>query len=141
MPKTEKDRDPVNVGHFVNLGLPITNVHFVGDQHAWAVGDAGHIYHTGDGGQTWERQLGEQLDDFREILFLDSRHGWLAGDNGILLETRDGGKTWTHLRSGTEQNLVGVHFADVSGVKLRRTQRDGVGQCGAMAQCCTQPTV
>ena len=51
-------------------GLPITNVHFVGDQHVWAVGDAGHIYHTTNGGQTWERQLGEQLDDFRDILFL-----------------------------------------------------------------------
>ena len=106
-------------------GLPITNVHFVGDQHAWAVGDAGHIYHTANGGQTWERQLGEQLDDFRQILFLDGTHGWITGDNGILLETRDGGQTWTHLQSGTEQPLVGVHFADVSGLDSEGASRWG----------------
>ena len=106
-------------------GLPITNVHFVGDQHAWAVGDAGHIYHTANDGQTWERQLGEQLDDFRDILFLDGRHGWITGDNGILLETQDGGQTWTHLQSGTGQPLVGVHFADVSGLNSEDTTRWG----------------
>ena len=106
-------------------GLPITNVHFVGDQHAWAVGDAGHIYHTENGGQTWERQLGEQLDDFRDILFIDNTHGWIVGDNGLLLETQNGGQTWTPVKSGTEQPLVGVHFANVSGLNAEDTTRWG----------------
>ena len=123
--KTKKDREPASRA-LRQSGLPITNVHFVGEQHAWAVGDAGHIYHTANNGQTWERQLGEQLDDFRDILFLDSTHGWITGDNGILLETQDGGQTWTHLKSGTGQPLVGVHFADVSGLNSEDTDPMGL---------------
>ena len=88
----------------------INNIHFVNDQIAWAAGDAGHIFHTTNGGKTWERQLGEQLDDFRDVLFLNDQQGWIAGDNGLLLETQDGGATWATLKSGARQRLIGVHF-------------------------------
>ena len=72
----------------------INNIHFVNDQIAWAVGEAGHIFHTTNGGKTWERQLGEQLDDFRDVLFLNDQQGWIAGDNGLV--ARDAGR-WGHM--------------------------------------------
>ena len=73
-------------------GNPSLNrVYFLNDQIAWAVGDAGHIFHTADSGESWERQLGERLDDARDVLFLNDLQGWIAGDNGQLRETQDGG--------------------------------------------------
>jgi photosystem II stability/assembly factor-like uncharacterized protein len=38
----------------------------------------GQIYATTDGGKTWQHQLGEQLDNFRDVLFLDEQNGWIA---------------------------------------------------------------
>ena len=111
----------------------LTNLHFVDDQYAWAIGKSGHIYHTADGGQRWERQLGERQDNLRDVLFLNESHGWIAGENGTLLETQNGGQTWTSLASGTRQPLIGVHFADVRGLNPRTSgqwgwamRRDGV---------------
>jgi photosystem II stability/assembly factor-like uncharacterized protein len=89
------------------------------------VGGAGHIYYTGDGGQTWERQLGEQLDNFRDVLFLSRTQGWICGDNGLLLETQDGGQTWTTLESGDRQRLIGVHFASLEPKWGWAMRRDG----------------
>ena len=41
-------------------GSGIASVYFLDTQNAWAVGSAGSIYRTLDGGENWERQLGEQ---------------------------------------------------------------------------------
>ena len=103
----------------------INNIHFVDDQIAWAVGEAGHIFHTTNGGKTWERQLGEQLDDFRDVLFLNDHQGWIAGDNGLLLETQDGGGTWTTLNSRSRQRLIGVHFPSLDPKWGWAMRRDG----------------
>ena len=103
----------------------INNIHFVNDQLAWAVGEAGHIFHTTNGGKTWERQLGEQLDDFRDVLFLDDQQGWIAGDNGLLIETQDGGVTWTTLNSRSRQRLIGVHFPSLDPKWGWAMRRDG----------------
>jgi photosystem II stability/assembly factor-like uncharacterized protein len=106
-------------------GLPITNVHFADHQRAWAVGEAGHVYYTADGGETWQRQLGEQLDNFRDVLFLNSAQGWIAGDSGLLMETQDGGRIWTPLQSGTQQPLIGVHFPSLDPKWGWAMRRDG----------------
>ena len=107
-------------------GRRIASVYFLDAEHAWAVGSGGSIYHTADGGQTWERQLGEpQRNDFREVLFYDDKNGWIAGDGGLLLETQDGGQTWESLRSQTRQRLIGVHFASLEPKWGWTMQRDG----------------
>ena len=108
-------------------GRRIASVYFLDAEHAWAVGSGGSIYHTADGGETWERQLGEQQrNDFREVLFYDDKNGWIAGDGGVLLETQDGGQTWETLPSRTRQRLIGVHFASLEPEKWGwAMQRDG----------------
>jgi len=104
----------------------IASVYFLDAQQAWAVGAAGQIYHTADGGQNWKRQLGEQqLDNFRDVLFYDDQNGWIAGDGGTLLETQDGGQTWKQLASRTRQRVVGVHFTSLEPKWGWAMQRDG----------------
>ena len=89
-------------------------MYFLDVEHAWAVGSAGSIYYSANGGKTWERQLGEQeRSDFREVLFYDDKNGWIAGEGGALLETQDGGETWKKLPSQTRQRLIGIHFASL----------------------------
>jgi len=101
-------------------------VYFLDAELAWAVGSGGSIFHTTDGGQTWERQLGEaERNDFREVLFYDDKNGWIAGDGGILLETQDGGKRWESLPSRTRQRLIGIHFASLEPKWGWTMQRDG----------------
>ena len=114
------------------FSMRITNAHLLGDGHCWvvsgeqihdrelsradiggsseSVASTGQIYATTDGGKTWQHQLGEQLDNFRDVLFLDEQNGWIAGDNGVLLSTEDGGKNWKRLESGTTDRIVDVHF-------------------------------
>ena len=41
-------------------GQRVASVYFLDAEHAWAVGSAGSIYYSQNGGKTWERQLGEQ---------------------------------------------------------------------------------
>ena len=41
----------------VPVSVTLTKVKFAGPDDGWAIGHSGVILHTGDGGQTWERQM------------------------------------------------------------------------------------
>ena len=44
--------------------------------------------------------------------FVDSQNGWISGQFGEILRTKDGGKTWKFQRSGTQENLNKIYFAN-----------------------------
>ena len=80
------------------------DIAFLNEKEGWYVNGYGSIYHTGDGGQNWEKQLEKKGTFFRCIAFVDSLTGF-AGTVGTdyfpnvsdtipLYGTRDGGKTW-----------------------------------------------
>lgn len=98
-------------------------VRFVGTQYGWAVGDRGVIWHTRDGGSTWELQSSGVDCPLRGISFLTDKVGWIAGGDivpftqlsrGILLATTDGGATWRRITPATPGDqlprLHGVKF-------------------------------
>lgn len=77
---------------------------FVNERQGWYVNGYGKIYHTSDGGITWEKQVEQKGTFFRCIAFIDSLSGF-AGTVGTdyfpnvtdtipLYKTKDGGKTW-----------------------------------------------
>jgi photosystem II stability/assembly factor-like uncharacterized protein len=79
-------------------------LHFINEKEGWYVNGYGSIYHTKDGGETWEKQIEKKGTFFRCIAFVDSLHGF-AGTVGTdyfpnvmdtipLYGTIDGGKTW-----------------------------------------------
>ena len=54
----------------------------------------GILFHTKDGGKTWDRAAKPTDTLFRRVAFSDSKHGWLLGIDR-LYRTVDGGLTWT----------------------------------------------
>jgi len=106
---------------FVDAGLG--SVDFPSSSHGWAVGKAGAVFRTTDGGVTWVRKAdGIQLPPeatakgvlaFNAVRFLDETHGVIAGFGSsdevigqfgpitlyrrkiFALYTQDAGETWT----------------------------------------------
>lgn len=79
------------------------SVDFVGTELGWAVGDAGAIWHTANGGRSWTLQPCPVNCSLRAVDFLDAAHGWAVGEQfdlythtsrGVVLTTSDGGKSW-----------------------------------------------
>jgi len=79
------------------------DVQFVGTRHGWAVGDHGVIWHSQDGGESWEMQSSGISCPLYSVAFLSDRVGWVAGGGtvpftrrsyGVVLHTTDGGQTW-----------------------------------------------
>jgi photosystem II stability/assembly factor-like uncharacterized protein len=87
-------------------GNGMSCVCMVDADHGWAVGGAGTILATTDGGVTWTPQDTGTDADFGSVFFLDTEHGWVSGveqylrwgqpaDRYVVLATSDGGATWT----------------------------------------------
>ena len=77
---------------------------FIDENIGWYINGFGKIFHTVDGGLTWEKQLEKQGTFFRTIAFVNDQVGF-AGTVGTdyfpnvedtipLYESIDGGKTW-----------------------------------------------
>ena len=103
----------------------LTDVAFVDADHGHIVGkvtgpdDQTYLaLATVDGGSHWTPQRSGRPDDsnvpvnFDAVAVTDPRHAVVAGSNGRIFVTFDGGKTWRNRRSGTEERLNSVAFAD-----------------------------
>jgi len=81
------------------------DVEFADSSHGWIVGDYRHIWHTSDGGISWQLQfesdpLTDTLGDACiEIAAIDSIDALAATSSGAILRTTDGGKSWQEQRS------------------------------------------
>lgn len=84
----------------VPIDFTLTSVCFVDPMKGWAVGHAGSIIHTEDGGETWSVQrIDTSVDQpLLTVYFHDAQTGWAAGLWSLLLSTRDGGKTWDRVK-------------------------------------------
>src|SRR5947209_10394511 len=98
----------------------LRTVQFVDREEGWAVGDEGVVWHTIDGGKTWERQPSGVRAALRSLHFLNPYTGWVAGreelpgggSTGVLLYTQDGGLRWQRLLVNTLPGLNHVRFVD-----------------------------
>jgi len=107
----------------------LTDIHFVDKNNGWAVGAAGVIMHTKNGGDTWNVQDSGTDYELEGIFFTDKLNGWAVGGNirpprkqdfidrdvgamGIILHTEDGGKTWLPQLMGEARWLNDVMFID-----------------------------
>jgi len=85
--------EPINYPNDVLLA----DVYFVNDKLGWIAGKGpgGFIFHTSDGGEHWDVQMGDPHSNNPEVnmlRFLDATHGW-AVQGEQLVRTTDG-TTW-----------------------------------------------
>jgi len=84
------------------------DIHFLDEQTGWMAGEFGKIYHSTDGGVSWQEQQGTLLgqagiDDALNlpawfgIRFLNANEGLAVGLEGKLAHTTDGGATWNFI--------------------------------------------
>lgn len=104
--------------------LPTTYDDFFEEYTDW---DAA-VWHTADGGQSWERQaLPDTASILHGVAFADAQTGWAVGAKragedkygklehaGVVFGTRDGGVTWTEQYSQAERTYTKVDFVDAS---------------------------
>ena len=63
--------------------------------HIWITGNFGTIFHSNNGGVSWEKQdSGGENFLISDGSFIDSKQGWLAGTRGTILHTNSAGKKW-----------------------------------------------
>jgi hypothetical protein len=88
---------------FTLLALPFNEAvrprafHFRDGQRGWAVGDAGAIATTADGGTHWQVQQPARAGYpalFAVHVAPNGLHGWAVGEKGTVLRTNDGGDSW-----------------------------------------------
>ncbi len=82
---------------------------FLSPSIAWVVTARHRVYHTTDGGQTWqERQLSPPADSNATayVTFINAQDGWLlfnasltTGESLSIFRTTDGGNTWITIAS------------------------------------------
>ena len=85
---------------------------FVDTNTGCAVGTAGTILTTADGGATWIPRASGVEQYLNDVVFADSANGWVVGDTGTILATVDGGKTWVPQASGVTTSLRAVFALD-----------------------------
>lgn len=97
------------------LAQPSVNLHgvsFLTKEEGWVVGQLGKIFHTVDGGKSWDEQRSGTNLLLTAVDFVDRTHGWAVGERGVILHTTNGGKTWREQPSGTAYPLFDVKFLD-----------------------------
>lgn len=100
---------------------PLHSVQFVDLREGWAAGADGVVWHTVDGGKSWERQPTGTRATLRAVHFVTPYTGWAVGrdeqpagqeSNGVVLITTDGGLKWTRLNDRSLPGLQVVRFFD-----------------------------
>jgi photosystem II stability/assembly factor-like uncharacterized protein len=101
--------------------------------HVWLAGAPGtRVFHSADGGQTWESLATAQSMPLRAIMFVDETTGWATGDLGTILATTDGGRTWREERTGGRRAAILGVFARAGDTPLELLAKYG-GEEGYLA--------
>ena len=92
----------------------LTDLCFVDEWEGWVVDrfvfNTGLIYHTTDGGFTWEVQEDPSNQRLYSVFFLDHKTGWAGGSDGDILHTIDGGEEWILQDAGCEHVVERIFF-------------------------------
>ena len=116
------------------LEVSLTSVDFIDAAHGWVAGfptnssvTGGFVFHTEDGGATWERQEpGGIFEPLWNIHFLDQDRGYVVGFDYIsawgppVWRTQDGGDTWEKIAMTMHENdgLFGLFVDEERAVAL-----------------------
>gem|GEM_PF-6137052 len=83
---------------------------FLNGSLGYAVGDAGTVLKTHDGGSSWQKQTIETLQSLTSVCFLNADTGFAVGTGGVIFKTVDGGNHWVAKNSGLLTVFYRVRF-------------------------------
>ncbi|RMD81953.1 MAG: hypothetical protein D6815_10430 [Candidatus Dadabacteria bacterium] len=99
------------------------DVQFLDASNGYIVGEFGTIFHTTDGGKTWENQKETLMDEtifdvldlptLFDVEFADPMHGIAVGLDGRIALTDDGGKDWNFVPSNVEEYVDPFYTATI----------------------------
>ena len=76
-------------------------------ESVWLAGSPGSvIWHSPNGGRSWQRQLTGQPSPLHAIRFSNDAQGVAVGDFGVILRTEDGGQSWQTVRGADRRAAV-----------------------------------
>lgn len=96
----------------VPQGNNINRIQFTGSNYGFAVGDAGTIMATYDGGLTWDVQYEAITDNMYDVAVIDPLNAFAVGDNGQAIKTTNGGYNWQDMKLQGSNALNAVVFVD-----------------------------
>ncbi len=93
-------------------------VRMLNERECWIACDLG-LYHTSDGGETWQARTSQNGDSHYGVHFLNPKLGWIVGHTrknndwvGIALKTEDAGQSWKSVVVPECGQLWRVQFVD-----------------------------
>lgn len=95
-----------------------SDITFINKNEGYA-GGLQYILHTGDGGNSWQKQFPDSTTDanektvIRNISFVNSKNGWAVGHRGLILKTENG-ESWQQYEKFTKNRLRDIAFVDQS---------------------------
>lgn len=95
-------------------GANLKGVEFVSATTGCAVGTAGTVIRSTDGGSTWQARSTPTTATLWAVDFATSSAGWAVGAGGAVVRTGDGGLTWEARSVPTSETLRAVCFADAT---------------------------
>jgi photosystem II stability/assembly factor-like uncharacterized protein len=91
-----------------SFSTSLTKLFMLNDNEGWAVGYFTNVYHTSDGGVSWEKQGNSNMTG-NDVFFIDSLHGWICANNGVY-RTSDGGNNWNYINISSTVSLNCLAF-------------------------------
>ena len=90
-------------------------------EYGWAVGNAGKVMRTTNGGSNWVAVEVGVICDYKSVFFVNNLTGWIIGSrtpwstyyDAYIIKTTDGGNTWvTQYTSTSNEALSDMYFTD-----------------------------
>ncbi len=93
-------------------------------ERVWVAGSPGtRVFHSADGGQSWDVSPTGSRVPIRGLAFADARRGVAVGDFGTILTTADGGRAWQVQQAGGRRAALMAVFARSEDVPLELLAR------------------
>lgn len=92
----------------------LKGIHFFDGNIGYAVGEAGQILHTTDGGANWFEQTSGTIRHLFSVYVTTPDTAWAVGRQGLVLMTTNGGASWDSVNVGTSYSFGRVYFVDAT---------------------------